>query len=98
MVILFSLMIAPVMAQSVELCKTPQCLSYNTDQGTDSQQPDSKSSAKADHCCVCSHAASDISFSKIGYIEPDSNKLFHFKDAALFGHEPQGLLRPPQAA
>jgi hypothetical protein len=102
LMIVFSLLVVPVEAQAMDFCDSQGCVSFNQgcvsfniDKDAGKSQPDSKSSAKTDHCCVCSHAASDTTFSKTGYIEPDSNKLFHFKDAALLGHEPQGLLRPP---
>ena len=96
--IVLSLLVAPLMAQAAGFCDSADCISFGMDKEANKSKPDSKSSAKVDHCCVHSHAMTDVPLLNTGNIELVSQKLPLLKDAAHHGHDVDGLLRPPQAA
>lgn len=98
LIIVLSLLVAPLVAQAAGFCDSAGCISLSVDKDANKSKPDSKSSAKVDHCCVHSHAMTDVPLLNTGKMELASQKLPHLKDAAHHGHDVDGLLRPPQAA
>ena len=101
LIVVLSLLVAPFVAQAAAFCDEHHCASsLKAEDGTSSKsQPDGGKMAQADDCCVHCHSVSvtlvtggaDKDFSKV-------YKVAFLNSAVLSGQDPQGLLRPPQAA
>ncbi len=100
LLVVLSLLAAPFVAQAAGICDSQGCVSFSVDKDAASApQSDSKSTAAVDHCCTNCHVISGISFTDMGEADISAlTKLPVLKDSVLRGHDPQGLLRPPQAA
>jgi|GWRWMinimDraft_13_1066021.scaffolds.fasta_scaffold48436_1 hypothetical protein len=98
LIVVLSILIAPLAAQAAGFCDSQGCLSFNIDKDASGKsQPDSKS-AEAEHCCIHSHGMSAVSFPSTRNIELSALNKPLLKEAALLSPEPQALLRPPKAA